>query len=105
MVAVPRKETVIFIRKRLSINEILPHLAGVDFVILEGFEREKGVVKVIAAKTVDEVRSFLDESVIAVSGLIMESEPEIGKAAAFKIPMFRISTQTGELADLVAKKA
>ena len=28
MVAVPRNETVIFIKKRLSINEILPHLKG-----------------------------------------------------------------------------
>ena len=105
IVAVPRDETVVFIKKRLGIKEILPYLNGVDYAVLEGFEREQAIPKVIAAKTVDEVKSYLDESVIAVSGLITESEPETMKAAAFKIPMFRILTQARELADLVDEKA
>ena len=37
IVVVPREETVIFIKRKLGINEILPHFAGVDFVIVEGF--------------------------------------------------------------------
>ncbi len=73
IVAVPRDETVVFIKKRLSIREILPYLNGLDYVLLEGFEREQTIPKIVAAKTADEVKSYLDGSVIAVSGLIMES--------------------------------
>jgi molybdopterin-guanine dinucleotide biosynthesis protein B len=105
IVAVPRDETVVFIKKRLGVKEILPYLTGVDYAVLEGFEREQTLPKIIAAKTADEVKSYLDESVIAVSGLITESEPEIKKATALQIPMFRILTQTSELCDLVEEKA
>ncbi len=105
IVAVPRDETVVFIKKRLSIKEILPYLNGLDYALLEGFEREQTLPKIIAAKTADEVKSYLGGLVIAVSGLIMESAPETKKAAMFNIPMFKISMQTGELADLVAEKA
>ena len=103
--AVPRDETVIFINKRLSVKEILPHLKELDYVLLEGFESEPIIPKIIAAKTTDEVRSYLDESVIAVSGLIMESEPEMMKAKVLQVPMFRVITQDGELVDLVEEKA
>ena len=41
IVAVPRDETVVFIKKRLSIKEILPYLKELDYVILEGFEQRK----------------------------------------------------------------
>jgi molybdopterin-guanine dinucleotide biosynthesis protein MobB len=105
IVAVPRDETVVFFKKRLGVNEILRYLGGMDYAVLEGFERERAIPKVIAAKTADEVKSYFDESVIAVSGLITESASEIEKAASFKIPVFRILTQAGELADLVEKKA
>ena len=36
VVAVPRNETVIFIRRRLTVAEILSYLAGLDFAVLEG---------------------------------------------------------------------
>jgi len=105
VVAVPRGETVIFIRKRLTIKEILPHLAGVDFVILEGFELERALPKIVAAKTCEELQGFMDGSVIAVSGLIVESEAEKRKAAVFEIPLLGSLTDAGKLADLVEKKA
>jgi len=105
IVAVPRDETVVFIKKRLGVKEILPYLTGVDYAVLEGFEREQTLPKIIAAKTADEVKSYLDESVIAVSGLITESEPEIKKATALQIPMFRILTQTSERCYLIEEKA
>lgn len=105
IVAVPRDETVVFIKKRLNVKEILPYLDGIDYVVLEGFEREQTLPKIIAAKTADEVKSYLDESVIALSGLIMESDVETKRATAFNVPMFRILTQTRELADLAVKKA
>ena len=105
IVAVPREETVIFIKKRLAINEILPHLTRVDFVILEGFEHELTLPKIIAAKTADEAKEYMDSYAIAVSGLIMESEAEKKKAVAFQLPMLKSLTQAKELADLVEQKA
>jgi molybdopterin-guanine dinucleotide biosynthesis protein B len=105
IVAVPREETVIFIRKRLALNEILSHLTGVDFAILEGFEGETKIPKIIAAKTAEEAREYADSSAIAVSGLIVGSETEKSKAKALGLVVLSCLTQAKELADLVEKKA
>jgi molybdopterin-guanine dinucleotide biosynthesis protein B len=104
IVAVPRDETVVFIKRRLNLQEIMPFLTGLDYVVLEGFESEKMLPKIIAAKTADEAKSYYDRSTIAVSGIITESEIETNKAAATKIPIFS-STETEALADLIEKKA
>ena len=105
IVAVPREETVVFIKKRLNIKDILPHLAGIDYVILEGFEHERNLPKLIAGKTADETKEYFDSFAIAVSGLIMESEAEKKKAKVFQLPMLNSLTQAKELADLVEQKA
>lgn len=105
IVAVPRNETVVFIKKRLSVKEILPFLNEMDYVVLEGFESEKTLTKVIAAKTAEEAKRYLDLSVIAISGIITDSQTETQKAASMKLPLFKSLTQVGELADLVEKKA
>lgn len=105
IVAFPRNETVVFIKKRLNLNEVLPFLKGLDYVILEGFETEKTVPKIIAAKTAEEAKGYFDDSAIAVSGMIMESKTETKKASDLKIPLFKSLMQAGELADLVEKKA
>lgn len=105
IVAVPRDETVIFIKKRLTFSEILPFVAGLDYVVLEGFESEKALPKIVAAKTAEEAQSYLDESAIAVSGIITDSEAEIKKAFDLKIPVLNAATQAKALADLVEKKA
>ena len=104
IVAVPRDETVVFIKRRLNIKEIVPFLRGLDYVVLEGFESEKMLPKIIAAKTADEAKSYYDGSTIAVSGIITESEIETNKAAAIKVPIFGL-TETEALADLIEKKA
>ena len=103
--AVPRNETVIFIKKRLRIMELMPFFEDFDYVILEGFESEKNLPKIIAAKTAEEAKQYLDGSSVAISGLIMCSEAEQRKAVSFKLPMFNGLRQAGELADLVEKKA
>ncbi len=103
--AIPRYETVIFVKKRLRLKEVLPFFKDLDYVILEGFESEKTLPKIIAAKTAEEAKEYLGALTVAISGLIMESEEELWKAVAFKIPMFKSLTQAGELADLVEKKA
>ena len=105
IVAVPRDETVIFVKKRLSVKEILPYVTDLDYVLLEGFEREQTIPKVIVAKTSDEVKSYFDKTAIAISGLITESEQETKKAATVSIPLINALTQTRALADLVVSKA
>lgn len=75
-VAVPKEETVIFIKRGFSLQEILPHLNGLDYVLLEGFESEKEIPKIIAAKTAMEAQSYLDNSTIALSGIITGCEEE-----------------------------
>ncbi len=105
IVAVPRDETVVFIKKQLSLKEILPYLERLDFVILEGFENEQGLLKIIAAKTSAEAKTYMDAQVIALSGLLMESEVEKKKAEGFGVLMFNGLTQAKALADLVEQKA
>jgi molybdopterin-guanine dinucleotide biosynthesis adapter protein len=105
IVALPRAETVVFIKRRLPLNEILPFLAGLDFVLLEGFESEKRLPKIVAAKTAKEAKSYFDCSAVAVSGIIADSEQETEKAADLKVPILKALTEVEELADLAQKKA
>jgi molybdopterin-guanine dinucleotide biosynthesis adapter protein len=105
VVASPKNETVLFINKKLCLNEIAPYLEGLDFVVLEGFEKEKTLPKIIAAKTVEEAASFSDELAIAISGIIANSKEETLKASEFKIPVYNNTTQSEALADLVEQKA
>jgi molybdopterin-guanine dinucleotide biosynthesis adapter protein len=74
-VAVPKEETVIFIKKRLNLQQILIHLKGLDYVLLEGFESEV-IPKIVVAKTAQEAQSYLDPSSIAISGIITGSVEE-----------------------------
>jgi len=105
IVAVPILETVVFIKKHLSLKEILFYVKGLDYVLLEGFEHEPALPKIIAAKTAEEVERYLDGSAIAVSGLILESEVETKKAKTLGLPMFKSLKQAKELTDLVEQKA
>jgi len=105
VVAVPREETVIFLRKRLTVKEILPYLHGLDYVLLEGFESEKNLPKIIAAKTAQEAASLSDGAVIAVSGLIAEAKQATTEPFGLPAPLLSCTTQTEKLADLVEQKA
>lgn len=105
IVAVPREETVVFIKKRLTLKEVLPYLNGLAYAIFEGFESEETLPKIVAAKTADEAQGYADKSVIAISGLIMESITETKKALGLKVPLLKSTTQVRELADLVEQKA
>jgi molybdopterin-guanine dinucleotide biosynthesis protein B len=105
VVAVPRNETVIFLRKRLTLTAILPFLHGLDYVLLEGFESEKTLPKIIAAKTAEEAASFSDGLATAISGPILESKTETAKAATMQIPLLSSISQAEQLADIVEQKA
>jgi molybdopterin-guanine dinucleotide biosynthesis protein B len=105
VVAVPRQETVVFIKKCLNLHEILPYCNMMDYVVLEGFETEKILPKIIAAKTVEEAKSYLDSSVFAISGIITQSENQTQKASNLKVPTINSFSAVKELADLVEQKA
>jgi molybdopterin-guanine dinucleotide biosynthesis protein B len=101
VVAVPRNETVIFFKKHLNLKEILPYLQEMDYVLLEGFESEKTLPKIIAAKTAEEAAGFYDGLVIAISGIITESKQEMAKASGMRVPLLNSIIQAEKLADIV----
>lgn len=103
--AVPRDETVVFFTRRLSIKEILPHMSDLDFVVLEGFESERTIPKVIVAKNAEEAESFFDSSTLAISGIISGLDAETAKASAFKIPVLSSYGEIKKLTDLVEQSA
>jgi molybdopterin-guanine dinucleotide biosynthesis protein MobB len=80
IVAVPREETVVFVKKRLTLKEILPYCGSLDYVLVEGFESEKTLPKIVAAKTANEAQIYLDNSTFAISGIITTSENKKQKA-------------------------
>ena len=103
IVAVPRQETVIFIKKRLDLKQILPYLEDLDFVLLEGFEYEPDIPKIVIAKTFEELKDYLDKSAIAISGRIAESQIEKIKVQSLGVLMLSGLTDFQELANLVEK--
>ncbi len=105
VVAVPREETVVFIKKRLVIAEILPYLADVDFVVLEGFESEGQIPKIIAAKTAQDAQSYHKDVAIAVSGIIADSKEETQKFTEPKTPVLSSYREIEKLADLAEQKS
>ncbi|MFZ7137428.1 MAG: molybdopterin-guanine dinucleotide biosynthesis protein B [archaeon] len=105
IVAVPQNETVVFVKKKQKLNDIAGFLNGMDYVLLEGFSNEKIFPKIIAAKTVEEVKEYSDGLAIAVSGLIAESEEETNKATLLQIPLIKSISETKKLADIVEQKA
>ncbi|MFA5572861.1 MAG: molybdopterin-guanine dinucleotide biosynthesis protein B [Crenarchaeota archaeon] len=105
VVAAPRNQTVLFINKKLCLNEITPYLVTMDFVILEGFHEAKVLPKIIVAKTAEEAGSFNDGLAIAISGIITNSAQEIQRVKLLKIPIINNSTEIETLVDLIEKKS
>jgi molybdopterin-guanine dinucleotide biosynthesis protein B len=105
IVAIPRSETVIFFKKRLSLGDVLSHLQGLDYVLLEGFESEKKLPRIVAAKTAEEAAQFCDGMTVALSGLILESETETAKASKLGVPMLSSTRQAEKLVDIVQQRS
>jgi molybdopterin-guanine dinucleotide biosynthesis protein B len=103
VVAVPRTETVLFISKRLSIKDILLHLKDLDYVLLEGFEYETWLPKIVAAKTTEETQCYFDGSVVAITGLIADADAEVEKIQRY--PVLSSIRETKKLADIAQAQA
>ena len=85
VVASPQNETVMFIKRKLGLNEIAPFLQDADYVVLEGFREAKILPKIIAAKTADEAVSFSDGLTIAISGILAESVTETKRVSSYRL--------------------
>jgi molybdopterin-guanine dinucleotide biosynthesis protein B len=105
VVAVPRDETVIFVTKKLTVKEILPHMTELDYVILEGFESELWLPKIVVAKTAEEVRGYFDGSVVAISGIIADSPIELMRLDKRNTPVINCLEEKRELVEIVKAKA
>ncbi len=105
VVASPREEAVLFLKKKLPLNEIVPFLGEMDYIVLEGFEKEQVFPKIVVAKTAEEITPFSDGLAIAISGLVAETAEETEKASNLQIPLFNVKTKSEELANLVEEKA
>ena len=104
-VASPLNETTLILKKKISLKEIVPFLNGMDYIVLEGFDKEKVFAKITAAKAAREAASFSDGLAIAISGRVTETKQETQKASALQIPLFNIKNQAEELANVVEEKA
>jgi molybdopterin-guanine dinucleotide biosynthesis protein MobB len=105
VVAVPRDETVIFITRKLTVKEILQHITDLDYMILEGFETEGWLPKIVAAKTVEEARGYFDSSVVAISGIIANSSIEMQKIDKINTPVINSLNEIEKLTEIVKLKA
>jgi molybdopterin-guanine dinucleotide biosynthesis protein B len=105
VIATPLNETVCFIKKRLNLNEILTFFHGLDYVILEGFEDEKTIPKIIAAKDAEEAIAYFDGLAIAISGIIAGLDREVEKASHLKVPIINCETEAEKLVNLVERMA
>lgn len=99
------KDTAFFIGRRMGLGEIISSLHGLDYVLLEGFKEEKTVIKVVAAKDVDEAMLLIDDLTIAISGQIAESMEGVNRILALKIPVINCKVEAGKLGDLIESKA
>ncbi|MEM3073018.1 MAG: molybdopterin-guanine dinucleotide biosynthesis protein B [Candidatus Bathyarchaeia archaeon] len=105
VIATPLNETVCFIKKRLNLNEMSTFFHGLDYVILEGFESEKTIPKIIAAKDAEEAVTYSDGLEIAISGIITGLGVEVEKASSLKIPIINCETEAEKLVNLVERMA
>ncbi len=85
--------------EELSVAEVLEKLrifGSFDFVLIEGFRKER-YPKIVVARSEEDARSLLDEATIAVSGVIAGS----GEDIELGVPVIDATTQVEKLADLL----
>ena len=83
----------------MGVAEVLKKLRSLgeyDFVLIEGFRKES-FPKIVAARSEEDARSMVDDSTIAVSGVIAgrEGVPDLG------VPVIDATRHAGKLADLL----
>ncbi|NHK30128.1 MAG: molybdopterin-guanine dinucleotide biosynthesis protein B [Asgard group archaeon] len=92
-------ETAILYQKSMNVKELIPFFDA-DYLILEGFAKEKNIPRILCAKNIEEIDDRFNESVFALSGIISNEMQEYNG-----IKVINGLTNVKELVDLVEKKA
>jgi molybdopterin-guanine dinucleotide biosynthesis protein B len=100
-----KNEAALFVKRRLNVGELATFFAGFDYVLLEGFESEKSLAKIIAAKDSAEAQAFHDGLAFAISGIIANHVEEAKKASTLGVPVLDCKREIERLADRVVQKA
>jgi len=79
-----------------KVLELLRNFGSYDFVLVEGFRRER-YPRIVAARSEEDARALVDETTIAVSGVIAGS----GEAPELGVPVIDATRQADKLADLL----
>ncbi|MEM1586182.1 MAG: molybdopterin-guanine dinucleotide biosynthesis protein B [Candidatus Bathyarchaeia archaeon] len=98
-------ETALFIKKKLSLRELADLFYGFDYLLLEGFENEKTIARIVAAKNAAEARAFYNDLTIAISGIIAESKEEVEKTLTLGVPVLNCRVEADRLTDLIEQRA
>jgi molybdopterin-guanine dinucleotide biosynthesis protein B len=84
--------------KPLDLNQITPHFSS-QFLIIEGM-KQAPVPKIVCAKSLDQLEELVDDSTIAISGMIASTIREYKG-----IPVFCLQDRLVELVNLVIEKS
>jgi molybdopterin-guanine dinucleotide biosynthesis protein B len=94
--AISPQESAIFFRESLNLEEMLNYLRA-DFVLIEGFKKERTFPKIVCLRPGDNLETLLDGLEICVVG----SRPD----SQLDVPFLDADGDIGGIADLVEKKA
>jgi len=95
--AISPYESIISLKGEKKLEEILSYI-NADFVLIEGFKNEKTFPKIVCLREGKESAQLFDGLQICA---VMFSPVNI----KLDMPVFKIPTDTGKIADLVCKKA
>lgn len=93
VVSMSPREVAVITKRSAKPLEVMRNLQWLDFIIVEGFRKAKGITRIATSRTVKEAAKLVDEFTIACVG-----------SGRWGVPVFSLN-QTKELADIVEKKA
>ena len=94
--AISPQESAIFFRESLNLEEMLNYLRA-DFILIEGFKKEKTFPKIVCLRPGDDLETLLDGLEICVVG----SRP----GGQLDVPFLDADGDISEIANLVEEKA
>lgn len=97
VVGLSNHEAAFLLKQEKSLKEVIElikNFGSYDFLIIEGFKRNK-FPKIIAAKSLEDVEELRDELTLAVSGIIASKNPELD------LPVVDVLKEPEKLADIL----
>ncbi|MEA1965596.1 MAG: molybdopterin-guanine dinucleotide biosynthesis protein B [Candidatus Aerophobetes bacterium] len=95
--AISPYESILFLKGKKNLEDILSYISA-DFVLVEGFKSEKTFPKIVCLREKKEASQLFDGLQICAA---MLSPADVN----LEVPMFKISTDSKKVADLVCEKA